>query len=200
MTVAATAWESSGGSARETSSTRETSSAGHSACAGHSSFASRAGLKLDHALSVFRLDVAGLVCADLGSNVGGFVDCLLQRGAAKVYAVEKGRQMAEWAEESFRRSARAGVRIACGTDAGTPFNPHGSAPQEIVRMVEWGLPPLSALQAATSNAAALLRLSEVGTVDQGKAADLVLFDGDPLDDIGLVLKPALVMRAGRRVG
>jgi len=116
------------------------------------------------------------------------------------YAVEKGRQMAEWAEESFRRSARAGVRIACGTDAGTPFNPHGSAPQEIVRMVEWGLPPLSALQAATSNAAALLRLSEVGTVDQGKAADLVLFDGDPLDDIGLVLKPALVMRAGRRVG
>ena len=67
------------------------------------------------------------------------------------------------------------------------------------RMVEWGLPPLSALQAATSNAAALLRLSEVGTVDQGKAADLVLFDGDPLDDIGLVLKPALVMRAGRRV-
>src|SRR5256885_16562955 len=60
------------------------------------SFASRAGLKLDHALTVFRLDVAGLVCADLGSNVGGFVDCLLQRGAAKVYAVEKGYGVLEW--------------------------------------------------------------------------------------------------------
>jgi 23S rRNA (cytidine1920-2'-O)/16S rRNA (cytidine1409-2'-O)-methyltransferase len=59
-------------------------------------FASRAGQKLDHALSAFAIDVAGLTCADLGSNVGGFVDCLLQRGAAKVYAVEKGYGVLEW--------------------------------------------------------------------------------------------------------
>jgi 23S rRNA (cytidine1920-2'-O)/16S rRNA (cytidine1409-2'-O)-methyltransferase len=59
-------------------------------------FASRAGLKLDHALNVFAIDVAGLTCADLGSNVGGFVDCLLQRGAAKVYAVEKGYGVLEY--------------------------------------------------------------------------------------------------------
>jgi imidazolonepropionase-like amidohydrolase len=115
------------------------------------------------------------------------------------YAVEKGRQMAEWAEESFRRTVRAGVRIACGTDAGTPFNPHGSAPQEIVRLVEWGLSPVKALQAATSNAALLLRVPEVGVVEEGRAADLVLFDGDPLDDIGAVLKPSFVMRGGARV-
>jgi len=59
-------------------------------------FASRAGLKLEHALSVFQIDVTGFTCADLGSNVGGFVDCLLQRGAAKVYAVEKGYGVLEW--------------------------------------------------------------------------------------------------------
>jgi 23S rRNA (cytidine1920-2'-O)/16S rRNA (cytidine1409-2'-O)-methyltransferase len=59
-------------------------------------FASRAGLKLSHALQFFEIDVSGLVCADLGSNVGGFVDCLLQRGAAKVYAVEKGYGVLEW--------------------------------------------------------------------------------------------------------
>jgi 23S rRNA (cytidine1920-2'-O)/16S rRNA (cytidine1409-2'-O)-methyltransferase len=59
-------------------------------------FASRAGLKLDHALNAFGIDVTGLVCADLGSNVGGFVDCLLQRGAAKVYAVEKGYGVLEY--------------------------------------------------------------------------------------------------------
>src|SRR3954451_13943962 len=59
-------------------------------------FASRAGLKLDHALTVFQIDVSGLTCADLGSNVGGFVDCLLQRGAAKVYAVEKGYGVLEY--------------------------------------------------------------------------------------------------------
>jgi imidazolonepropionase-like amidohydrolase len=116
------------------------------------------------------------------------------------YAVEKGRQMAEWARDSFRRSLRAGVRIACGTDAGTPFNPHGSAPLEMVRMVEWGLTPLKALQAATSNAARLLRVDDrVGTVQEGKVADLVLYDGNPLDEIEAVLKPALVLRAGERV-
>lgn len=59
-------------------------------------FASRAGLKLDHALTEFGVDVGGLVCADLGSNVGGFVDCLLRRGAAKVYAVEKGYGVLEY--------------------------------------------------------------------------------------------------------
>lgn len=53
-------------------------------------FASRAGQKLDHALSTFQVDVSGLTCADLGSNTGGFVDCLLKRGAAKIFAVERG--------------------------------------------------------------------------------------------------------------
>ncbi|HEX8912591.1 MAG TPA: SAM-dependent methyltransferase [Humisphaera sp.] len=53
-------------------------------------FVSRAGQKLDHALTTFAIDVAGLVCADLGCNAGGFTDCLLQRGAAKVYAIDTG--------------------------------------------------------------------------------------------------------------
>ena len=63
----------------------------------------------------------------------------------------------------------AGVRLAVGTDAGTPYNPHGSAPNEIVRMVEWGLTPLKALQAATSYAAELLRVPDVGTVEAGRS-------------------------------
>lgn len=59
-------------------------------------FVSRAGQKLDHALAAFDLDVAGRTCADLGSNTGGFVDCLLQRGAAKVYAVDTGYGVLDW--------------------------------------------------------------------------------------------------------
>src|ERR1700761_4113773 len=59
-------------------------------------FVSRAGQKLDHALDAFGVGVAGLACADLGCNVGGFVDCLLQRGAAKVYAVDTGYGVLEW--------------------------------------------------------------------------------------------------------
>ena len=59
-------------------------------------FVSRAGQKLDHALAHFGIDVAGLACADLGCNAGGFTDCLLQRGAAKVYAVDTGYGMLDW--------------------------------------------------------------------------------------------------------
>jgi 23S rRNA (cytidine1920-2'-O)/16S rRNA (cytidine1409-2'-O)-methyltransferase len=53
-------------------------------------FASRGGEKLDHALDRFGIDVAGLVAADLGASTGGFTDCLLQRGAARVYAIDVG--------------------------------------------------------------------------------------------------------------
>lgn len=115
------------------------------------------------------------------------------------YAVEKATALAGPAREAFRRSIRAGVPIACGTDAGTPFNPHGTTTLEIVRMVEWGLTPLRAMQAATSRAAELLGLPEVGRVAESAAADLVLFDMDPLKDIEAVRKPALVMKAGRAV-
>lgn len=53
-------------------------------------FVSRGGLKLDHALAEFGIDVTGNIAADLGASTGGFTDCLLQRGAAKVYAIDVG--------------------------------------------------------------------------------------------------------------
>src|SRR3954471_12936414 len=59
-------------------------------------FVSRAGQKLDHALSHFNIDVSGKSCADLGSNTGGFVDCLLRRGAAKVYSIDTGYGVLDW--------------------------------------------------------------------------------------------------------
>lgn len=70
------------------------------------SFVSRAGLKLEHALVAFKIDVTGRTCADLGCNVGGFVDCLLQRGAAKVYAVDTGYGVLAW---KLRRDDRVVV-------------------------------------------------------------------------------------------
>jgi 23S rRNA (cytidine1920-2'-O)/16S rRNA (cytidine1409-2'-O)-methyltransferase len=59
-------------------------------------FVSRAGLKLAHALQHFQLDVAQFVCADLGCSTGGFTDCLLQNGAARVYAVDTGYGVLDW--------------------------------------------------------------------------------------------------------
>src|SRR5450432_1736534 len=59
-------------------------------------FVSRAGQKLDHALTAFDLDVSAKICADLGCSTGGFTDCLLQRRAAKVYAVDTGYGVLDW--------------------------------------------------------------------------------------------------------
>ena len=59
-------------------------------------FVSRAGAKLEHALEEFRLDVTGLRCADFGCNVGGFTDCLLQRGAKHVTAIDTGYGALAW--------------------------------------------------------------------------------------------------------
>ncbi len=70
-------------------------------------FASRAGLKLEHAIEEFNLDLAGWRCADFGCNVGGFTDCLLQSGAASVVAVDTGRGSLAW---PLRQDPRVEVR------------------------------------------------------------------------------------------
>jgi len=72
-----------------------------------STYASRAGEKLATALDQFAISVAGLVCADLGSNTGGFVDCLLQRGATRVFAVDNGYGVLDW---RLRNDPRVVVR------------------------------------------------------------------------------------------
>ena len=69
-------------------------------------FVSRAGEKLAHALAAFRLDPTGLTCADFGASTGGFTGCLLQHGAAKVYAVETGYGTLDW---KLRNDPRAVV-------------------------------------------------------------------------------------------
>ena len=59
-------------------------------------FVSRGGEKLDAALEAFDIDVTGFVCADVGASTGGFTDCLLRRGAAKVYAIDVGKGILHW--------------------------------------------------------------------------------------------------------
>jgi 23S rRNA (cytidine1920-2'-O)/16S rRNA (cytidine1409-2'-O)-methyltransferase len=69
-------------------------------------FVSRGGEKLDAAFEAFAFDVTGLVCADVGSSTGGFTDCLLQRGAARVYAIDVGKGILHW---KLRNDARVVV-------------------------------------------------------------------------------------------
>jgi imidazolonepropionase-like amidohydrolase len=97
-------------------------------------------------------------------------------------------------------SHRAGVKVAAGTDAGTPFNRHGENAKELELMVNAGLKPIEAITCATKVGAEACYLAEkTGTLEKGKWADLIIVDGDPTTDIKILQDKArirLVMKAG----
>jgi len=98
-------------------------------------------------------------------------------------------------QETFAKAYDAGVKIAFGTDTGV--SPHGENAREFELMVEAGMPPMEAIQSATMGGAALLRVEdELGSVTQGKIADLVAVPGNPLDNISLMKEVSFVMKAG----
>jgi imidazolonepropionase-like amidohydrolase len=119
------------------------------------------------------------------------------------FMVEKSDMVRETHRESFARAIRARVRVAMGTDAGTPFNHHGANARELALMVECGMTPAEAIRAATSHAAELLDVaSDTGTLATGMTADLLVIDGDPLTDISVLADTARlrgVMARGRWV-
>ncbi|MCP5374462.1 MAG: amidohydrolase family protein [Hyphomicrobiales bacterium] len=124
------------------------------------------------------------------------------RGIAD-YVIEKSRMVAERHKESITAYYKAGGRIAMGTDAGTPFNMHGANAHELALMVRFGaMTPKDSIIAATANAADLIGLADRGRLQEGLAADLLVVDGDPLDDVSRVADRAnhrLVVKNGQRV-
>jgi imidazolonepropionase-like amidohydrolase len=98
--------------------------------------------------------------------------------------------------ESFRKAVRAGAKMTFGTDAGVC--PYGTSGKQFAFMVRYGMTPMQAIQAATSNAADLLgHSSEIGSIKPGKFADLVAVSGDPLKDISLLENVEFVMKDGK---
>ncbi|WP_132059379.1 metal-dependent hydrolase family protein [Halorussus amylolyticus] len=128
----------------------------------------------------------------------GIVDAGTEGGIPE-FAVRKAEEAADAFDDAFDYALDAGVPIAMGTDAGTPFNHLADAAGEVELMVEHGLSPEMALEAATVNAADLLGLSDVGRVVEGYRADLVVLDGNPRDDASAWQSPAQVMVAGNVV-
>ena len=113
------------------------------------------------------------------------------------YARRKTEQVYEAHRASFKRALRAGVTIAAGTDAGTPFNRHELFATELALMTALGMEPEQALHAATAGAARAAGLeNETGTLTEGKSADLILVDGDPRKDIKATARVAGLMVRG----
>ncbi|MCE5232666.1 MAG: amidohydrolase family protein [Mizugakiibacter sp.] len=108
----------------------------------------------------------------------------------------KARQVGPIIQATAGKAYKAGVKIAFGTDAAV--YPHGQNAREFEYMVQAGMPPLYAIQAATTHAAELLKQDKnLGSISAGKYADVVAVPGNPLDDIALMQKVDFVMKDGK---
>lgn len=113
-------------------------------------------------------------------------------------SLAKERMIGRKQRETFRAAHAAGVKLLFGTDGGV--YPNGDNAKQFAKMVEWGMTPLEALQAATRSAAeALDKTADVGAIAPGRYGDLVAVDGDPLANVRLLEKPAFVMKGGEVV-
>ena len=112
--------------------------------------------------------------------------------------VDQAKRQREEAYQTLLAARDAGVTLAMGFDS----SPHGANALELVRMVDGGLTPMQGIVAATSGSAAALGLPELGRIRPGGTADLVVIDGDPLEDIHLLVRPDrvwLVLQGGQPV-
>ncbi|KPN32055.1 dihydroorotase [Halolamina pelagica] len=114
-------------------------------------------------------------------------------------AVAKGEEAGQRMAAAWEYALDAGVPIAMGTDAGTPFNDHADAAHELAYMVEYGLDEAGALEAATVNAADLLGLDDTGMIERGYRADLLVLPENPLEDVRAWQSPEQVFLGGEQV-
>ena len=111
-------------------------------------------------------------------------------------SLEKERQIGQRQRQNFRKAALAGARIAFGTDAGV--YPHGDNWKQFPIMVEWGMKPLEAIRAATTEAAALMGVeAKAGALEPRHWADVIGVDGNPLEDPSVLGRVKFVMKDGK---
>jgi imidazolonepropionase-like amidohydrolase len=146
----------------------------------------------EEALAMMKAEGVWLV-ADIYN--GDYID---EVGTAEGWPEEtlrKNRETTDAQREVFRRAVEMGVRIAFGTDAGV--YPHGDNAKQFPAMVEYGMTPMQAIQAATTSAAELLGWSDdVGAIAPGRYADMIAVEGDPLADISVLSDVRAVMKGG----
>ncbi|MBI3788233.1 MAG: amidohydrolase family protein, partial [Ignavibacteriales bacterium] len=107
--------------------------------------------------------------------------------------VEK--RVVEHHKEVFQKAMKMGIKIAFGTDVGA--YEHGTSVREFYYMVEYGMKPIDALRTATITASELLRMEHhIGTIEQGKYADIIAVEGNPIENIKALGKVTFVMKEG----
>lgn len=112
--------------------------------------------------------------------------------------LRKDREIAQIQRDNFRKAFKAGVRMIFGSDAGVM--PHSQIGRQFAVMVQYGMTPLDAIRAATLNGAqALGQEADLGQIAQGRFADLVAVDGDPLTNVRQLEHPAAVIKGGVRI-
>ena len=110
--------------------------------------------------------------------------------------LEHDAELGQIQRDNFRKAVAAGAKMSFGTDAGVC--PYGTSGKQFAFMVKYGMTPMQAIQAATSNAADLLGHSnEFGSIKPGKYADIIAVTGDPLTDIRLLENVQFVMKDGK---
>lgn len=164
---------------------------------------------------------AGLDTVEHGSQLNDeIIDLMLEKGTTLVptlYApdanvfhgkdfglpqryIDKCRLVLEHHIDSFKLAHKSGVNIALGTDCGYTPCPHGTNAKELELLVKYGMTPMEALMAATKYAAEALRIADqIGTIETNKLADIIVIDGNPLDNIAVLKekrKIVMVMREG----
>jgi imidazolonepropionase-like amidohydrolase len=119
-----------------------------------------------------------------------------QFGNLPAFYAQKMKDVSAVEKQNAIRAIKAGVKIACGTDAAV--YPHGLNAHELdVYVNQFGMTPLAALQTATLNAADLMSwTAKTGSLDPGKWADIIAVQGDPLADIKILQHVPFVMKAG----
>ena len=128
----------------------------------------------------------------------GVIDAADAGASIPEASVAKARDVVETHRASFAKAVEAGVKVAMGTDSGV--TPHGNNLRELQLMVEGGMTPMQAIVATTRSAAELMGLEEeLGTLEPGKRADLVVVDGDPLDVATLADRVSAVYKDGVQV-
>jgi imidazolonepropionase-like amidohydrolase len=112
-------------------------------------------------------------------------------------SLDKERMIGRKQRETFQRAVRAGVKMIFGTDAGV--YPHGQNGRQFAKMVQWGMTPLQAIQAATSSASEALSRNDVGVIAPGRYGDMVAVRGDPVRDVTLLEHVDAVIKGGELV-